>query len=247
MSDRHDAYRGIARHYDLQRMDWYAFTYGKRLQTLLTERGLAGSRILDAGCGTGSLAIALSKAGYTVTGVDLSEALLEVARAKDDRKAVRWVQGDLAELDLGETFDAITSVADVLNHLETLDEWERVLGRLALHLAPGGYLFFDAMTCHGLEHLDSYTIHDRENATLILGIIWEPPTRRSTLKLTSFVPADRPGLFERVSETITEWGQPVAAIFERLKRAGFAEIERLWGTSDEPEADERLTVLARRA
>jgi SAM-dependent methyltransferase len=246
MSDRHDSYRGIARHYDLHRMDWYAFTYGKRLQTLLAERGLAGSKILDAGCGTGTLAIALAGAGYTVAGVDLSEALLEVARGKDTRKAVRWVHGDLTRLDLAETFDAVTSVADVLNHLETLDDWERAFRRLAAHLRPGGYLLFDVMTCFGLEHLDAYTIHDRESGALILGVIWEPPTRRSTLKITSFVPAGRPGLFERVSETITEWGQPVGAIFERLTRSGFGDPERLWAASEDPEADERLAVLARR-
>ena len=246
MTERHDAYRGIARHYDLHMMDWYAATYGNRLRTLLTERGLTGSKVLDAGCGTGTLALALASQGYRVTGVDLSEALLAVAREKDPKGTVRWLEGDITNLSLGETFDVITSVADVLNHLDTLDEWERALRCFAAHLRPGGCLLFDVMTSHGLEHLDTYTTQDREDRLLILGIIWEPATRRSTLKMTSFIPAGGPGLYERASETITEWGQPVAEIYACLRRAGFGEPERLWAIAPDPEADERLAVLAGR-
>jgi SAM-dependent methyltransferase len=246
MVGRHDAYRGIARHYDLHKMDWYAATYGKRLRKILTDRGLAGCSVLDAGCGTGTLALAMAGHGHRVTGLDLSEALLGEARAKDASRAVRWVHGDVTESDLGETFDAITCVADVLNHLETLDDWERAFRCFARHLRPGGYLIFDVLTCLGLERQDTYSTQDRNGGVLILGVIWEPASRRSTLKITSFVPADRPGLYERASETISEWGHPVAAIDDRLTRAGFGQPERPWADSEDPEAEERLAVLAPR-
>ena len=67
MTTRHDAYRGLARHYDLHGWDWFARTYGARLIALLGERGLpAGASVLDAGCGTGSLALMLAAEGYRV-------------------------------------------------------------------------------------------------------------------------------------------------------------------------------------
>jgi hypothetical protein len=67
------------------------------------------------------------------------------------------------------------------------------------------------------------------------------------MKMTSFRPADGTGLYERATETIPEWGQSVSGIFERLASAGFDQIERLWAVSEDPEADERLALLARRS
>jgi SAM-dependent methyltransferase len=246
MTERHDAYRGFAGHYDLHLMDWYANVYGPRLQKLLEERGLTGGKVLDAGCGTGTLALRLAKAGYKVTGVDLSNSLLEVARGKDTENAVRWLQGDITRLKLGEAFDGITCVADVLNHLESLDEWENAFASFHAHLNPGGWLFFDIMTCHGLAELDAYTTQDRESRVLLLGVIWESATRRSTLKITSFVPAKDGTLWERATETITEWGQEVKEIRDRLTWAGFLPSERLWPTGEDPEKEERLALFARR-
>lgn len=246
MTERHDAYRGFAGHYDLHLMDWYAQVYGPRLRALLQERGLAGGKVLDAGCGTGTLALQLAAAGHHVTGVDLSGSLLDVARRKDTGNAVRWVQGDLTRLTLGETFGGITCVSDVLNHLETLDQWEQAFRTFHAHLDAGGWLFFDVMTCHGLAELDAYTTQDRERRVLLLGVIWEPATRRSTLKITSFVPAASSPLWERATETITEWGQSVADMQAALARAGFGAPERLWPASDDPESEERLELFARR-
>ena len=246
MTERHDAYRGFAGHYDLHLMDWYASVYGKRLQSLLQERGLAGGKVLDAGCGTGTLALQLANAGYTVTGVDLSAALLEKARIKDKENKARWIHGDITRLALGETFDGITCVSDVLNHLPTLDEWEQAFRTFHRHLNPGGWVFFDSMTCHGLAEQDAYSTNDRESRVLLMGVIWEPATRRSTMKITSFVPVDGTVLWERATETITEWGQPVPEIYERLARAGFQPPERLWPNREDPEKEERLAVLVRR-
>ncbi len=246
MSERHDAYRGFAAHYDLHMMDWYASVYWPRLRENLQARGLTAGKVLDAGCGTGTLALQLADAGYEVAGVDLSPALLEKARAKDKDKRIRWIQGDITRLALGETFDGITCVSDVLNHLSSIDEWEQAFRGFYRHLNPGGWVFFDAMTSHGLAELDTYSTNDRPSRCLIMGVIWEPATRRSTLKITSFVPVQGTVLWERATETITEWGQPVQEIFARLTGAGFQPPERLWPRAEDPEKEERLALLVRR-
>ncbi len=247
MSERHDPYRGMAGHYDLHGWDWYAPTYGSRLLDLLRERGLArGASILDAGCGTGSLALKLAAEGYRVTGVDLSPEMIARARKKDPARSVDLRVGDITSLALGSTFDAVVSVADVFNHLESLDDWEAALKSLHAHLRPGGLLLVDAMTCRGLEQLDQQSVQERGGITLILSIIYERAARRSTVKVTSFAPAAAAGLYERAQETISEWGHPVSDICERFERAGFEGIERIWGTGNDAEGEDRIAILARR-
>lgn len=247
-SSRRDPYRGVAHHYDLHGWDWYDGTYGARLVELLRERGLPpGGRVLDAGCGTGTLALRLAREGFEVTGVDLSSRMIEQARSKDSGGAVTWRVADLTALDLGGDFDAIVSVADVFNHLPTLDDWEAAFRGLRGHLRPGGMVFADTMTCRGLEQMDQQAVQDRGGTTLILAVVWDPESRRSTLKITSFVPAEGGRLYERARETITEWGHPVGAILDRARRAGLRELERPWAQGPDPEGEDRLTILARAA
>ena len=248
MTTPHDAYLSMAGHYDLHGWDWYARTHGARLIALLSERGVtSGASILDAGCGTGSLALMLAQAGYRVTGVDFSPEMIARARAKDSGGTVDWRVGDVRSLALGAAFDAVVSVADVFNHLSTLDEWEGALRGINQHLNPGGLVCVDAMTCLGLERMDVQSVQERAGVTLILAIIYDRAARRSTLKVTSFAPASAErGLYERAQDTITEWGQPVAEILPRFARTGFSEVERVWATSDDPEDDDRLTLVARR-
>jgi len=70
-----------------------------------------------------------------------------------------------------------------------------------------------------------------------------PPQRMQ--KITSFMTSREPGLLERASDTITEWGQSVPDVLDRLRRAGFDRTERLWTTGDDPEAEERFIALSR--
>ncbi|MFI6265905.1 class I SAM-dependent methyltransferase [Micromonospora sp. NPDC051006] len=101
-----------------------------------------GSRILDAGAGTGRVGAALAARGHTVVGVDADPALVEAARA--DHPGPRWLVGDLAELDLSahgeaEPFDAAVLAGNVLAFVAAGTEPE-VLRRIAAHLRPDGVL-----------------------------------------------------------------------------------------------------------
>jgi SAM-dependent methyltransferase len=143
-------------------------------------------------------------------------------------------------------FDAVAAVGDVLNHLESLGEWEEAFRGVFRILRPGGAFFFDVMTIHGLSQLDLQTIQEKDGRTLLATTVWEPQSRRSTLKVTSFLPVPETGLWDRASETIPEWGHPVQAILETLARAGFPGAERVFASEEDPEKDERLAVLALR-
>ena len=102
---------------------------------------LGGRRVLDAGCGTGRVAIELARRGLDVVGVDVDAEMLALARRK--APGLAWHQADLAGLDLGlapeERFDVAVMAGNVMIFVEPGTE-EAVVARLAAHLAPGGLL-----------------------------------------------------------------------------------------------------------
>jgi SAM-dependent methyltransferase len=107
---------------------------------LLGEYG--GDRVLDAGCGTGRVAIELANRGIAVTGIDADEQMLAGARAK--APGLTWERADLA--DLGELpgvtdseFDLIALAGNVMIFLTPGTE-AQVLDGLGALLAPGGLL-----------------------------------------------------------------------------------------------------------
>jgi SAM-dependent methyltransferase len=96
----------------------------------------AGSSVLDAGCGTGRVAVELARRGHDVVGVDSDPSMLEVARRSPD---VVWALEDLAALDLPARFDLVVAAGNVMVFLAPGSE-PQVVRRLAGHLRPGGLL-----------------------------------------------------------------------------------------------------------
>ncbi|MFZ0249765.1 MAG: class I SAM-dependent methyltransferase [Acidimicrobiales bacterium] len=100
----------------------------------------APTSVLDAGCGTGRVAIELGRRGFEVVGVDIDEAMLDAARAK--APDLTWVCGDLADPGLdfdGKTFDLVVMAGNVLIFVPVGAEG-RVIENAARWLRPGGHL-----------------------------------------------------------------------------------------------------------
>lgn len=100
-----------------------------------------GARILDFGCGTGSHAVALAKAGYSVLGIDISEPMIAVARAKAcwlSSVGFRCCDADeLAAAADRPTFDGVIAFSNVLNCLPNVAAMEMTLRALAHMMRPG--------------------------------------------------------------------------------------------------------------
>ena len=64
-----------------------------------------GASILDVGCGTGRHSIELAKRGYNVTGLDLSEKMLEVAKANAGDAEIEWINADARNFALDKMYD----------------------------------------------------------------------------------------------------------------------------------------------
>ena len=117
---------------------------------------LGPRRVLDAGCGTGRVAIELARRGVEVTGVDLDPTMLDRARAKAPE--LPWVEGDLSDVDLGRSFDVIVLAGNVMIYLEPGSE-AAVVANLARHLEPGGALVAGFELQPGRYDLAAYEAH----------------------------------------------------------------------------------------
>ncbi|OIH86985.1 SAM-dependent methyltransferase [Arthrobacter sp. UCD-GKA] len=119
-----------------------------------------GSRVLDAGCGTGRVGGELAARGHRVTGVDLDAELLAAART--DFPGSRWLEGNLATLDVRneagerELFELVMSPGNVLAFVAP-GTAATVLGALAEHLAPDGRLVvgFSPLKGYALETFEA--------------------------------------------------------------------------------------------
>jgi SAM-dependent methyltransferase len=107
---------------------------------------LGANRVLDIGCGTGSLAILLAENGRTVLAVDPAQASLEVAKSKEKSKdktgTITWVHGDAAK---APAFNADLAVmtGNVAQVFLTDDDWKQAVDAIHSALRPRGYLAFE--------------------------------------------------------------------------------------------------------
>ena len=137
-----------------------------------------GSRILDAGCGTGRVAAALAARGHEVLGVDLDPSL--VAAGLRQYPGLPLAELDLRSLspDLG-AFDLIVSAGNVMVYLTPGTE-RAVLTAMASVLAPGGRAVFGFATDR------PYTVADLDADAVAAG--WPLEGRYATWQLDPFLP-----------------------------------------------------------
>jgi magnesium-protoporphyrin O-methyltransferase len=99
---------------------------------------LRGSRILDAGCGTGALAVEAAKRGADVTAVDISPTLIGIARERLPEKLgdgrIHFIAGDMLDKRLG-TFDHVVAMDSLIHY--SLPDMVEMLSRLSRMSANG--------------------------------------------------------------------------------------------------------------
>ena len=108
---------------------------------VLAER--SAPRVLDLGCGTGRLAIAMAAAGHEVTGVDPAAASLAAARRKPGAEQVRWIEGTAADLPI-RAYDTALMTSHVAQFMVDDREWRAALRAVRRSLDRGGRLIFDS-------------------------------------------------------------------------------------------------------
>ena len=121
----------------------------------------APKRVLDAGCGTGRVAIELARRGVDVVGVDCNPSMLKEAARRNP--SLRWVEADLSVLDLGEEFDAVVLAGNVPLFCPPGDR-VGLVASCAAHVAPGGHLIA------GFQLDGTYSLEDWDHGCASAGL-----------------------------------------------------------------------------
>lgn len=110
---------------------------------------LNARRVVDLGCGTGSLAVLLAATGRYVIAVDPARASLDVARAKIGSEGVIWVEGDAAAIPAGAESDLVVMTGNAAQAVLGDQEWTAMLRCVHDALVPGGCFVFETRPPEG--------------------------------------------------------------------------------------------------
>jgi SAM-dependent methyltransferase len=250
-----DPYGAYAAVYDLQGQSRWSERMVAFLDDLLPRYDAAPRRVLDLACGTGAAALRFAAQGYTVTGIDGSAPMLDIARQKaaDEGAAIRFIQQDMRAFSAPEPADLLTCFYDSLNYLTDPADLARTFACMEQALAPDGLAVFDMNTRAGLERdwNGSCWVQEIEGTYFIQQAEWEPETALATMTLTCFA---RLGCdYRRFEEVHTERGYTLDDITAALTSAGltvldaFACLPRIGPTFEPPgETTGRVVFIAHR-
>ena len=125
--------------------------------------GLKPKLGLDLGCGTGNLTTLFADKGVEMTGIDLSEDMLMVAREKAEGRDILYLNQDMCEFELYGTVDFIVSSLDCINYITDKRELLKVMKLANNYLNPGGLFIFDINTSYKLENITGNNTFILEN------------------------------------------------------------------------------------
>ncbi|WP_447553012.1 bifunctional 2-polyprenyl-6-hydroxyphenol methylase/3-demethylubiquinol 3-O-methyltransferase UbiG [Vreelandella sp. EE22] len=116
-----------------------------RLDFIDARAGLAGKTVLDVGCGGGILSESMARRGAEVTGIDLGEAPLGVARVHAEHQNVTLAYRNVSVETLAEESPGAFDVVTCMEMLEHVPDPASVIRACCKLVRPGGYVFFSTI------------------------------------------------------------------------------------------------------
>lgn len=182
--------------------------------------GLSPKLGLDLGCGTGNLTVELANRGIEMTGVDLSEDMLMVAREKSEGLDILYLNQDMTEFELYGTVDFIVSSLDCINYITDKRDLLKVMKLANNYLEPGGLFIFDINTRYKLENVigDNTFILEDDDCFCSWQNEFDKKRKQSDFYLTFF--AKNGENYERFDEHHTERAYDIDEIKALIENAG---------------------------
>ena len=211
---------------------------------VLEENGIPEGLVVDLGCGSGLWARELLRAGYRVLGIDISEAMVEIAREKAPRAEFRV--GSLFEAEIPPC-DAVTAVSEVLNYLFDPENEVRgldlVFGRVYEALRPGGVFVFDLLGPGQVPGGVSKTFSEGPDWAVLSEKVEDQERGTLTRRIVSFRKVGEHYRRDDEIHRVRLYGPEEVA--DELGRAGF-EVRTVRGYGGYPLSENHAAFVARR-
>lgn len=201
---------------------------------------------LDVGCGGGWFTRAFHRAGYAMTGLDVSAEMLDFAQAQAVKEGARgeYLLGDITKFRTPKKFSFVTAINDCINYIPK-DKLSAAMKNIKNALTKGGVLLFDVSSpCKFRNKIaNTVSVDDRDDVTYMSFNREEEDG--ATLDVTLFV--KRPdGAYERLDETHRQYLYTEAELTAALTENGFTLLEVTGHLGEDKTASDRLVFLAQK-
>lgn len=244
------SYQSFAYVYD-KFMDNIPYTeWSRYLIRLFKQHSVTTGRLVELGCGTGTLTLLMAKAGYQLIGIDNSTDMLTIAAEKISPQIdITLLCQDMRKLKLGTRFDGFYSICDSLNYLLDSNDLSSTFCGVKEHLNQNGVFIFDLKTRYFYETvLGNHVFCDHQDDC---SYTWENSYFEddciNQYDLTIFIRQPDGNLFERFYETHHQKAYDLTEIVDLLTQAGLEYVTAYdaFTTTPPSPTSERIYIIAR--
>lgn len=223
--ERNSQYSILSKYYDQIILDE---NYLKMVSSIisLVKKYSNGKKGVDCCCGTGIVTRELKKNGYTVTGVDISDEMLEKAVniTSEQKLNVTYIKQNVKNLKLFEKVDFITVINDGLNYLNGKD-FIKAIKSFYQNLVKGGVLIFDISSEYKLKNVLANNMFGDNSKNL--SYMWFNTLNSDSVEFNlTFFEKDG-NFYKRYDETQVEYIHTLNFVKDTLTSVGFEIVEIL--------------------
>ena len=209
--------------------------------------------LLDVCCGSGHLGKYFLEKGFSVTGIDLSDQAIKLAKekTKDFGSQASWIKANASDFDLNQKFTLAVSTFDSFNYLEDLNALENCFKCVYKHLLDKGFFVFDLYTAMGMKKLNNFSIDETETLTSIFRGFYDGKSEKAFLKISGFLKTNNK-YYEKFEDNLTLHVFQISIVEKILRENNFKDVRYYKIGSDKlkqiefPESLERVMICARK-
>lgn len=228
-----ESYKTLGRWFEYLNADCDYDSWSQYLLSKLKSADV-GSSGIDIGCGNGYFTRALNRAGYSVSGMDISPEMLTVARQKAAKEGIRceFLLGDITKLKLTGKTHFITAVNDCVNYVPP-KKLKSTFTRIYGCLNRGGVFHFDISSANKIRNVLGENMFG-DNGEELSYMWFNTQTEDGVIMDLTFFKRKKEGGYARFDEQHRQYAHGEDEIIDALGGAGFCKIlaEGFLGSSD---------------